>query len=475
MTSTSLTRRQSTAILAVILVSYFMVILDNSVIFTGLPSLQAELGLSTGELAWVQDAYTLVFGGFLLLGARAGDILGRRRVFVVGLAIFATASLLISVAPAAWWLITARAVQGIGAAIVAPSALSLLTASFDGPARARAIAWYAAAAGIGASVGMLVGGAAATWFSWRAGFLINVPIGIAMIVLAPRVIRETPRVPGRFDVLGAATSTLGVGALVFALLHGSEAGWGDPVTLTAAVSAIVLLIVFVCAEARADQPIMPLRLFHSRPRAGAYLVRMLYLGAMVGFFYFTTQYLQDALGYSPLQAGAAFLPMTAVNFVVALAIPRLIARIGQSWTLLGGIALTLAGMFWLSAATPSVPYLLSVALPMVLVGAGQGLAFAPMTSMGVAGTTASDAGAASGLLNIFHQVGMSLGLGVLIAVSSASVGTTDAALPAAEFSTALRAAGVFLVVAMLLAVVAVMPSRRARMAAAPAAAHADVS
>lgn len=202
------------AILAIILVSYFLILLDNSVIFTGLPSIAAAMDFGAAGLSWVQDAYTLVFGGLLLLGARLGDLLGRRRVFVAGLAVFVTASFLIGVAPTGWWLIAARALQGVGAAVVAPSALSLLTASFpEGEARSRAVAWYAATAGIGASLGMLVGGAAAQWISWRAGFFINVPIGIAMALLAPRYLPTTRAQPGRFDLTGAIAATVGVGPL----------------------------------------------------------------------------------------------------------------------------------------------------------------------------------------------------------------------------------------------------------------------
>ena len=312
------------AILAIILASYFMILLDNSVIFTALPSLQADLQLSTGELSWVQDAYTLVFGGLLLLGARAGDLLGRRRVFVFGLVVFSIASLLIGLAPAGWWAIAGRAVQGIGAAIVAPASLSLLTASFpEGRERTRAVALYGATAGIGASLGLVIGGALAHWISWRAGFFVNVPIGAAMIALAPRFLPETGRARGRFDVFGALSATLGVGALVFGIINTVDAGWTSPATVTAVSAGVVLLIVFVLIERRAAQPIMPLRLFASRRRTGAYVARFLYLGAMIGFFFFTTQFLQEVLGFDPLQAGIGFLPMTAVNFAVAMSIPRL--------------------------------------------------------------------------------------------------------------------------------------------------------
>lgn len=464
MTST----RHKAAILTIILVSYFMILLDNSVIFTALPSLQADLGLSTSELAWVQDAYTLVFGGLLLLGARAGDLLGRRRVFVFGLVVFSLASLLIAVAPAPWWIIAARALQGVGAAIVAPSALSLLTASFEGAERDRTVAWYAATAGIGASLGMLVGGAAATLLSWRAGFWVNVPIGIAMIVLAPRFLPETDAARGRFDITGALTSTLGIGALVFGLLHGAEVGWSDPITLAFFAAAVALLITFVLAESRAVQPIMPLRLFRSRTRTGAYLVRLTYLGAVIGFFFFTTQYLQGVWGFTALEAGLAFLPMTLVNFAVALAIPRLVAKAGNTWPLVVGIALTLTGMLWLSRLTPDSGYLVGVALPMLLLGAGQGLAFAPMTSIGIAGVSTADAGAASGIVNTFHQVGMSLGLGILVAVAAASdtPGAAPAVALSGEVTAALTGASILLGIALALVLALIAPARRS--AAPPA-------
>ena len=451
------------AILTIVLVSYFMILLDNSVIFTGLPSLQADLQLTGTEPAWVQNAYTLVFGGFLLLGARAGDILGRKPVFIFGLIVFSVASLLIALSPAGWWIITARAIQGIGAAIVAPSALSLITATFEGKERSRAVAWYSATAGIGASLGLVVGGAMASWFSWRAGFFINVPIGLAMLLLAPRFLPRTPALPGRFDLVPAITSTLGVGALVFAILNAAENGWASTATLVGFVVAAVVLAAFLITEARATQPIMPLRLFASRTRTGAYLTRLLYLGAMIGFFFFTSQYLQEALGFTPIQAGLAFLPMTLVNFVVAIAIPRITARFGNTLPLAVGVALTLAGIFWLSHITPASDYLTAVALPMLLIGAGQGLAFAPMTTFGIAGANAADAGAASGVVNTFHQVGSSLGLGILVAIAGTAAAQTSGAAASitAEASAALTGASIFLVISLLMVLTLIAPGDRA--------------
>ena len=449
-----------TAILAIILISYFMILLDNSVIFTGLPSIRAGLELGPAALSWVQDAYTLVFGGLLLLGARAGDLVGRRRLLVIGLAIFGGASLLIGLAPTGWWMIAARAVQGIGAAIVAPTSLALITAHFSGEARTRAVAWYGATAGIGASLGLVVGGALADLVSWRAAFLVNVPIAVAMIVAARRVLGETERRRGRFDVVGAVCATFGMGALVFGIIESAERGWASPVTVTGLVVGVVLLVALVVHEARADQPIMPLRLFGSRERSGAYATRMLYMGAMIGFFYFTTQYLQDALGFSPLQAGLGFLPMTVVNFAVAMAIPRLAARIPSAVLLLGGVAATLAGMAWLSRLGVGDTYLEAVALPMLLIGVGQGLTFAPMTSAGISGVPAEDAGAASGLLNTAHQLGMALGLGILVAVSAQTGDLDGAAEVAAHVSAALTGSTVLLAMTLLVVALVIVPARR---------------
>lgn len=444
-----------TAILAIICISYFMVILDNSIIFTGLPSIEAAMAFTPTGLTWVQDAYTLVFGGLLLLGARAGDIVGRRRMFIIGLVLFALASLLVGLAPYAWWLIAARAVQGVGAAILAPSSLALLTASFpEGTGRARAVAAYSAVAGIGASAGLVVGGALADLISWRAGFFLNVPIGLAMLLAARRYLAAREHtLGGRFDLIGALTVTLGMTGVVFAVIESSVRGWISPTTVVPLVAGLVLLGGLVVTEARAEQPIMPLRLFASRTRVGAYLVRMLYVGAMIGFFFFTTQYLQGVLGFTPLQAGLAFLPMSAVNFAVALLVNRVLGHIGATTTLVLGVAATLVGMGWLAQVGADSDYITAVALPMVLIGIGQGLAFAPLTSAGLTGASPEDAGAASGLVNTFHQIGSSLGLAVLVAVGTSSVPVGDTAAEPAlldRVGLALTGGTVMLAVAVVL-------------------------
>jgi EmrB/QacA subfamily drug resistance transporter len=449
-----------TAILAIILVTYFMIILDNSIIFTGLPSIQATMDFSPTGLTWVQDAYTLVFGGLLLLGARAGDIVGRRRLFIIGLVIFSVASLLVGAAPSGAVMVAARALQGVGAAILAPLSLSLLTATFsEGRERSRAVALYAAVAGIGASAGMVVGGVLADLISWRAGFFLNLPIGAVMIVLAVRYLIELPRVRGRFDVVGAVTATLGVGALIFGTISSSEVGWASPRTLISLAVGVLLLVALVMNERRVEQPIMPLRLFASRARSGAYAIRFLYLGAMMGFFFFTTQFLQEVFGWSPLQAGLGFLPMTIVNFAVALSVPRLLDRLPSVVVLGAGVAMTFAGMLWLSRVDQGDSFVTGVALPMVLIGLGQGLAFAPLTSYALVGITGADAGAASGLLNTFHQLGSSLGLAVLVAVgtSAAAGGTDPVGVLSQRVEVALTGSSVMIALAFLVVVLVVLP------------------
>ncbi|MFC6338114.1 MFS transporter [Pseudomonas sp. CCM 7891] len=412
----NLTPRQI-AVLVVILCSYLMIVLDISIVITALPRIRQTFEMSTAGLSWVQNAYTLAFGGLLLLGARAGDILGRRRMFLVGLGIFTVASLLVALAQSASLLLAARALQGIGAAVLAPSTLALLLTNFtEGNQRTRAIAYYGAAAGIGASVGLLLGGLLTEWLSWRVGFLINVPIGIALMLGARHYLSETARHAGKFDFAGAVLSTAGMTALVFGIVESTTLGWSDPVTLGTVVSGLVLLAVFVAHEARVNQPILPLRLFTHRIRAGAYAARMLFLGGMIGFWFFTTQYLQEVLGFSASEAGMAFLPTTLVNFAIALAVPRLTKRFGNAWLLAGGVAFALLGMIWLSAVTAHSNYLVDVALPMVLIGLGQGASLSPLTSAGMTDVESRDAGAASGLVNVAHQLGGSLGLGILTVV-----------------------------------------------------------
>src|SRR3954469_14112974 len=331
------TRHDGRMVLGIILACYLMIVLDVSIVITALPQIRETLGFSDTGLSWIQNAYALTFGGLLLLGARAGDIFGRRQVFVVGIAEFTAASARGGLAQSPGWLLAARAVQGVGAAIAAPSTLALLTTTFpEGRERTRAIAYYSAVAGGGGSVGLVLGGVLTDWISWRWGLFVNVPIGLAIVLLAPRFLPETERRSGRFDLTGALTSTIGMTALVYGFVRAASDGWLDTYTLASFAAGALLLAAFVVTERRAQQPITPLHLFASRQRSGAYIARVLVTGGMFSSFFFMTQYLQGVDGYSALQAGLAFLPMTAVMFAMGRVVPSLVRRFGNTPVLIAG-------------------------------------------------------------------------------------------------------------------------------------------
>jgi EmrB/QacA subfamily drug resistance transporter len=409
-----------TMVLGIILATYLMIVLDASVVITALPSIHESLHFSAADLSWVQSAYALTFGGFLLLGARAGDVLGRRTVFVLGIGVFTFASFWAGLAQSPAELLAARAVQGLGGAVAAPSTLALLTINFpEGHERTRALAAYSAVAGAGGSVGLVLGGLLTDLISWRAAMFINVPVGALLMWLAPRYLSETEPQPSRFDVAGAITSTLGMTALVYGFVRAAAQGWGDPGTIASFTAGVALLAAFVLNERRASHPITPLRLFASRERAGAYAARMLVVGGMFSMFFFLSQYLQGVREYSPLRAGVAFLPMTLVMFSMVRAVPRLALRLGNAALLITGIALAATGMLWLSRLGEDTAFFPAIALPLVLMGIGMGAALTPLTAAGIAGVEPEDAGAASGLVNAAHQLGGSLGLSVLVTVFTA--------------------------------------------------------
>lgn len=453
--------RNKAAILAIILISYVMIVLDISVVLTGLPKIHNELGFTDAGLAWVQSAYTLTFGGFLLLGARAGDILGRRRMFVVGMTIFTVASVAIGASQSSAWMLSWRAIQGLGSAILAPTTLALLQTTFDeGEERVRAVSLYSAAAGVSATVGLVVGGLLADWLSWRVGFLINLPIGIATVVSSRIYIHETSKRPGAFDLPGAVASTLGMAAFVYGFIRSAQAGW-DVVTLATLVAAFIMLGAFVLIERGAKQPILPLRLFSDIERSGAYGARMLYISAMVGFFFFTTLYLQQVAGLRPALAGLAFVPATMLHVPVAVVVPRLIRRFGRNPVLTVGMLIGIVAMAWLSRAGVGSNYWTAVAPPMVLIGISQGLTLSPLTSSGVTRVDHADAGAASGAVNVAHQIGSSVGLGVLIAIAAiGSNGLSGADLTAYRVSHAFDAGTVMLIATLVISLLTIVPAAR---------------
>ena len=434
-------------ILLVILMSYFMILLDNSIIFTGTVKIAHDLNLSQSTLSWVSSAYSLTFGGFLLLGGRAGDLFGRRRVFEIGLVIFGLGSLLVGLAINAPMIIASRAFQGIGSAILAPTTLAILMDTYEGAERVKAIAYYGAMAGIGASVSLVIGGVFASLLTWRVGFFMNVPISIWMFYLAIKYLNKDSGQAGKLDWLGTFSSLIGMSALVYSII-------GDWAKLPAFLLAILFLGIFIYQEHRTGQPIMPLRLFIDRERIGAYIGRFLYLGAMMGFWFITPQLMQNQLGFSALMAGVAFFPLTIVNFIVALQGARLTAKWGNGGLLVIGIALTAIGMIWMSRFTPAVGYWWGIAAPMVIVGVGQGFSLSPFTAAGVAHTRGTDAGAASGVVNVMHQIGGSVGLSILVTVQGLFTGQV------AGFQHAILIGGVLLVLALLAAIFLIVPGER---------------
>jgi EmrB/QacA subfamily drug resistance transporter len=458
------------AVLLIIMVSYLMIVVDVSIVITGLPKIRAELGFSRAALSWVTNAYALAFGGLLLLGARCGDLYGRRRMFLTGLGLFTVASMLVGAAPSAAWLLAGRALQGVGAAMLAPSTLALLTTHFDeGTQRTRAVGYYAATAGIGGSLGLVLGGLFADWLSWRVGFYINLPIGLALAWGARRHLREDARHAGELDLASAACSTFGMAALVFGLVRAAENGWGDMTAATALVVGPLLLALLVWNESRAAHPIMPLHLFAEGERARAYLARVLFLGGMGGFWFFTTQLLQGVLGLRPALAGLAFLATTIPNSLSALAVPRLTRRHGNSLVLLVGISVAVVGLAWLTKADAGSSYLRDVVPAMMLIGVGQGLSLGPLTVAGMRGVDPRDAGAASGVINAAHQLGLALGLAILVvlfAAAAPALPTDPRSALAQQISAALSGTMALLALAGVFAAISAARVRRPATASA---------
>ncbi|MFJ3301529.1 MFS transporter [Streptomyces sp. NPDC086549] len=450
-------------VLLVIVTAYLMVGVDSTVVNVALPGIQQGLNFSRTGLSWVLNAYTLAFGGLLLLGGRVGDIVGRRRTLTVGVGLFALSSLLGGLATEGGWLLAARALQGVGAALIAPSTLALITTNFpEGPRRHHALSVYASMAGVGGSVGLVLGGMLTSWASWRWALLINVPIGIGLSLALPRLVTETPRHAGRFDAAGAFAGTAGMTSLVYAFIRVSEEGWRDTQALLGFGTAAALLVGFALIEARAGQPIMPLRLFADRDRAGGYLSIMLLPAGMFGAFYFLTLICQQVLHFSPLRAGFAFLPLTLVMFTIVRLVPRLLARFGAKPVLLTGMTLIIAASVWLWRLRPDDGYLTGLLGPLLLLGLGVGLSFMPLNATILARIEPREAGAASGLLQTLQWLGGTLGLSVLVTVYGAA--TRHATGTPADILThgAARAFGVgsLLAAAALLTVAFVITGRR---------------
>lgn len=465
-----------TATIAVIALGYLMIVLDATIVNVALPSIQADLHFDRANLAWVFNAYLLAFGGLLLLGGRAGDLFGRRRVFTLGVAVFAVASLLGGLAPSAGSLIVTRILQGIGAAMIAPSTLALLAANFpEGARRNRALSIYATIGLTGGSVGLLLGGIITSWASWRWVMLIVAPVGAAVVLLAPRVIAETERRAGGIDILGGLTSTLGMTSLVYGLINAGGSGWTSEAWLELGIG-IALLVMFAVIESRARQPIVPLGLFAQAHRAGSYVNLMLLTGAMFGTFFLLTQYLQTVRGFGPFMAGLAFLPQTGSAIVAVRLVPRVIARFGTRAPMLIGGTLAAVGMIGFARLSPASSYFPDLALPMMFLGSGIGSNVLPLNVTILAGIGSEETGAASGVASAMQWVGGSLGIAVLVSAfgaatrNSASVSRSAAALFSVGAASAFTVAAGFIVAAVVVAAVVI---RRPRDAGIPSAASSE--
>ncbi|WP_370415437.1 MFS transporter [Streptomyces fradiae] len=409
-----------------------MVVLDITIVNIALPHIQSALDFSTTSLSWVVNAYTLTFGGLLLLGGRAGDILGRRRVFIFGVLLFGLASLLGGFAQESWQLLAARALQGVGGAIASPTSLSLITTTFDeGPERNRAFGVFAGVSAGGGAIGLLAGGILVEWLDWRWVFFVNVPIALLIAFLTPRHVKESERHPGHFDLLGAFTSTLGMVALVYGFIRAAQEGWRDPYTIASFGAAIVLLVSFVFVERRSRQPITPLHMFADRNRAGTYGIMLCLAASIFGMFFFLTLFVQGVLDFSPLRTGLAFLPVSAVIAVLAGVTSQTLPRFGpKPFMVIGSLCLA-AGMSWMSQVDVHSTYAGSILGPMLILSAGMGMMFVSLTLMALSGVAPAEAGAGSGLLNATQQVGGSLGLSILVTVfGTASRNEADVQVPA---------------------------------------------
>src|SRR4051794_30296245 len=461
-------RASANAVLAVVAVAQFMVVLDGTVVNVALPSIQRDVGFSEQSLSWVLNAYTLVFGGFLLLGGRAADRLGRRRLFMAGIALFAGASLACGLSQSEATLLIARGAQGLGGAMVSPAALSIILTTFaEGSERNRALAVWGAIAGAGGAVGLLLGGAIVQLLSWRWVFFVNVPIGAAVLLLAPRIVPESRAegVRDGYDVGGATAITLGTMTLVFTLIKANDWGWGSTRTVIGFAASAALLAGFVLIERRHANPLVPLRIFSNRNLAAADATMLLVIAALFGVFFFCTLYLQQVLGYNALKTGVAYLPLSLTLIGASGFASRLVDRFTPKPVLVVGLLIATVGLALFTRIQPHGDYAGRVLPAMVVMAFGLGLAFVPITIAATSGVAAEDSGLASGLLNTTQQVGGSLGLAVLSAVSTSQTtsalhgGSTVPAALTHGFTAAFTVSAILCAVAAVVAMV-LLPGRR---------------
>ena len=467
-------------VLVLICLAQFMVILDATIVNVALPSIQRDLHLSEGSLQWIVNAYTLVFGGFLLLGGRAGDLLGRKRLFLIGLVIFTSASFLDGLASSEGFLIASRALQGLGAALISPAALSIISTTFkEGAERAKALGVWAAIAIGGSAVGLILGGALTQYFSWPWIFFVNVPVGIVAFILSLRLIPESRDTLAHrsYDVAGAVTVTGGLMSLVYAIVDAQSAGWGSAKTLAFFVLAIVLLVAFVGIELRAKAPLVRLSIFRIRSLLTANVVMFLAMSGMFAMFFFNTLYIQRVLGYGPLKAGLAFLPFTGGIMVSAGLASQFAPRVGVRTVAAIGMVLSAAGLVLLTQLPVHGSYVANVLPAIILSSLGMGAVFMPLTLVATTGLEDSDQGLASGLFNTSQQVGGALGLAILstlAASKTASAGGSTAHSLVVGFHWAFGAGAVAMLIA-LGTMLALLRSRHVARIEAQASSHEPVA
>ena len=442
-------------VLVLICIAQFMVILDATIVNVALPSIQKDLGLSEANLQWIVNAYALVFGGFLLLGGRAGDLLGRKRLFLVGLVVFTTASLLNGLASSEGMLIASRALQGFGAALISPAALSIISTTFEeGAERAKALGVWAAIAIGGSAVGLVLGGFLVQYFSWPWIFYVNVPVGIVAFVLSLRLVPESRDLTGHrsYDIAGAVTVTGGLMTLVYAIVDAQSAGWGSAKTITTFAISAVLLIAFVIIETRAKAPLVRLSIFRIRSLSVANVVMFLAASGIFAMFFFNTLYLQRVLGYKPLEAGLAFLPFTAGIMVSAGLASAFAPRVGVRLVAAIGMILTTGGLLLLTQLPVDGSYVADVLPAILLSSLGMGAVFMPLTLIATTGLKNEDQGLASGLFNTSQQIGGALGLAVLSTIAaskSASAGGSQANALVVGFHWAFAGGAVVMVIGLV--------------------------
>ncbi|WP_217920982.1 MFS transporter [Miltoncostaea oceani] len=407
--------------LVLLCATQFLVVLDVAIVNVALPSIQTALDFSQENLQWVVSAYTLTFGGLLLLGGRMADLLGRRRVFMVGLVVFSVASLACGFATSDTFLIAARAVQGIGAAVISPAALSILVTTFqEGAERNKALGIWGAIAGIGGAAGVLVGGILTDTLGWEWIFFVNVPVGLAVLALVPRFIDEShaEAETRNFDVAGAVSVTAGLALLVYALVNTDSAGWASAETIGLFAVSAALLVAFVVIELRATAPLMPLGIFKLRSLTGANIVGLLLGAAIFSMFFFLSLYMQQVLGYSALKSGFAYLLVAVVIIFAAAASQALVTRFGVKTILTIGMSLLTLGLLWFTQIDVQGGYLVDLVPGFVLAGIGLGFSFVPVSIAALQGVRPHEAGIASGLINTSQQVGGALGIAILSTIAT---------------------------------------------------------